>query len=123
MRQALTELEEWDFKTIKFLKREKSPTIPEMKEFWAERCAVSVDIIGCIPICEVLFNIYSSFSNRNLFDFIVEMSPSQRFWFNIDESVIDYWEICLLVAMSKIRNMAADDLPGYRLWTNRSRKF
>lgn len=106
-------LDKWDVRLIQMLKNERLPTFLELRELWAERCALELRFSQLAYVVEHMAMLVDTFNPRPTSSLIYNTQPS-RLWQYGAENVTDHWEIWAIVLGHHLRMTEVAKLPGYR---------
>lgn len=117
MRQL--ELDEWDIRIIRYLKRTENPTLAGVMDIYAERCGMEVRYIGTQHLAMYLLNIVDTLKLANV-SILVQGAHPDRLWqyggYGVDVTagtVDEYWFGWFVQLCSILRNTDVARLPGY----------
>lgn len=121
-------LNDWDYKLIHLCKS-RAPKIEDFKSFWAERCALNIDYVNVVDICDNLIEIVDECGVKNdryscsLFEIIKNLSPGDQWKYGLKRDKNNYWENVLAVMVSKIQNLEIKYIPGYEFFIEKQEKI
>ncbi len=130
----------WDHRVIFYVKQDKHPTIKGVKEIWAERCAVDIELIHAqdiivefLPILQHLFIKSGGNMRYDQLEFIKDCAPNNHWKFRsfLDEIAHDrvmftdtdfYYYSVLAVILSRLRHTETKYLEGFAEYFDKVKK-